>query len=528
MATVERETVENGDVRKALEGWGEGSPSGPRPRLKFINRCQMILRPTDVERLVEPDHPVRAIWELVGRMNLEPFYQSIEAVEGVAGREPFDPRLLISLWIYAYSQKVSSARQMSRRCEYDPAYQWLTGLEVINYHTLSDFRVQHQPALHELFTQVLGVLSQAGVVSLQRVMHDGTKIKAQAADNSFRREPSLRRHLEAARQQVEQLEREARQDPDGQRQSRRQRQAQQRAARQRQQRITQALAELEQIRASKNDPKERAEARASLSDPQARIMKQAQGAIGPAYNVQISTDAPHRVVVGVGVSQAPTDAAELAPALDRIVANTGRPPDEMVVDGGFTNRETVEALQRRQVGLIGSLADHTPLSEAALRKRGVMEAFFPSAFRYEAAPNHYTCPTGKTLPYLGRERRKGASRYRYRAAAADCHPCPFRAQCCPDSRQGRSLVRTEEGPVMAAFKAKMATEAAQLIYKQRAGVAEFPNAWIKDKLGLRQFRLRGLIKVGLEALWACLTYNVQQWIRLIWHPQRLTFSVSAC
>ena len=205
MATVERETVENGDVRKALEGWGEGSPSGPRPRLKFINRCQMILRPTDVERLVEPDHPVRAIWELVGRMNLEPFYQSIEAVEGVAGREPFDPRLLISLWIYAYSQKVSSAREMSRRCEYDPAYQWLTGLEAINYHTLSDFRVQHQAALDELFTQVLGVLSQAGWITLQRVMQDGTKIKAQAGDNSFRRQGTLERHLERARQRVREM-----------------------------------------------------------------------------------------------------------------------------------------------------------------------------------------------------------------------------------------------------------------------------------------------------------------------------------
>ncbi len=80
---------------------------------------------------------------------------------------------------------------------------------------------------------------------------------------------------------------------------------------------------------------------------------------------------------------------------------------------------------------------------------------------------------------------------------------------------------------MAAFKAKMATEAAQQIYKQRAGVAEFPNAWIKDKLGLRQFRLRGRVKVGLEALWACLTYNIQQWIRLVWRPQRQAAPVEA-
>ena len=80
-------------------------------------------------------------------------------------------------------------------------------------------------------------------------------------------------------------------------------------------------------------------------------------------------------------------------------------------------------------------------------------------------------------------------------------------------------MRTEDSPAVAAFKAKMRTQAAQDIYKQRSGVAEFPNAWIKAKIGLRQFRLRGLAKVGLEALWACLTYNIQQWIRLVWRPQ---------
>ncbi len=497
------------------------SPAPPRPRVQAINRGQMVLRPLAVEQLIGEDHPARAIWQLVGERDLGRFYAEIKAVEGTAGREAVDPQLLISLWIYAYSEKISSAREIQRRSEqFHPGFGWLTGLTVINHHTLSDFRTAHQAALEKLFVEVLGVLSQAGVVRLERVMHDGTKVKAQAADNSFRREPSLRQHLEAARQQVEQLEREAQADPDDEGQSRRQRQAQRRAAQERQQRIEQALVELEQIRASKDGPQERAEARASLSDPEARIMKQAHGAIGPAYNVQISTDAQQKIVVAVRVSQAPTDAAELAPSVDGIEANMGRPAEEMVVDGGFTNQETVEAMEQRQVGLIGSLTDRTALNEALLRKRGVTEAFFPQVFHYEAEQNHYTCPAGKPLRYEGREKKKGGSRYRYRAAAADCGPCPFRAQCCPDSRKGRSLVRSEDAPAMAAFKAKMATEAAQLIYKQRAGVAEFPNAWIKEKLGLRQFRLRGLLKVGLEALWACLTYNIQQWIRLVWRPQQ--------
>jgi hypothetical protein len=73
---------------------------------------------------------------------------------------------------------------------------------------------------------------------------------------------------------------------------------------------------------------------------------------------------------------------------------------------------------------------------------------------------------------------------------------------------------------LAVFQAKMETQEAKEIYKQRAGVAEFPHAWIKEKIGLRQFRLRGLVKVTMEAVWACLTYNICQWIRLCWKRQR--------
>ena len=78
------------------------------------------------------------------------------------------------------------------------------------------------------------------------------------------------------------------------------------------------------------------------------------------------------------------------------------------------------------------------------------------------------------------------------------------------------MVREEEAAVIAAFRAKMQTAEAKQIYRQRGAVAEFPNAWIKAKMGLRQFHLRGLRKVKMEAVWACLTYNIQQWIRLRW------------
>jgi transposase len=485
----------------------------PKPRVKPINRQQLLLRAVEVEQLVPEDHEVRAIWELVGQLDLSPYYQQIRAVEGVAGREPVDPQLLISLWIYSYKEGVSSAREIARWCEYHPAYQWLTGMQVINHHTLSDFRVDHQQALDELFAEVLGLLSAEGLISLERVMHDGTKIKACAGADTFRREQRLQSHLEMARQHVAAMG-----DPRSEEEvSPRVRAARQRAAREKQQRLELALRELEKIRSAKSGAEAKAEARASQSDPEARIMKQSDGGWAPSYNVQISTDAAAGIIVGVAVSQSGSDYEQLVPAVERVEDHFGQMPAQVVADGGFTSRPNIMDLDQRGVDFIGSRGDGAAQSAGQLDRRGVDPAFRPEAFSYDAASNSYTCPGGKILNYESKEQRPGRTNYQYRANASDCQACPLKAQCCPqNAAKGRMIVRGVDHPVVVAFNEKMQTEAAKQIYKQRGAVAEFPHAWIKDKLGLRQFCLRGLIKVGMEALWACLTYNIQQWIRLRW------------
>jgi len=487
------------------------SPS--RARVRPVDRSQIVWHSVDMEQIIPEDHPARAIWALTAQLDLRGFYAPIEAVEGVAGRAPWDPRLLVSLWVYAYSRGISSAREIARRCTYEPAFQWLCGMEAINHHPLSDFRVAHQAALQALFVELLGVLSTEGVVSLERVMHDGTKVKACASSDTFRREERLREHLEAARQQVEALAQVTGEEPT------RQQAAQQRAVRERQQRMEQALQELEQIRQTKRDAKEKAAVRVSTSDPQARVMKQPDGGFAPAYNVQVSTEASHKIIVGVGISQNSSDYGELVGGVARVEQNLAAKPKQMVTDGGFTSRENILAMAAQGIDLVGSWGEQDQKSVGQLRQRGVAPEFYPQAFSYDAAQDLYQCPAQQSLRPSGTVERVGVVGHQYRAEAAICQACPFKTQCCPQTDQGRSLIRSVDAPQVQQFRQKMQTPQAQEIYRQRAPVAEFPNAWIKDKLGLRQFRLRGLDKVGLEALWACLTYNIQQWIRLCWRPR---------
>ena len=140
---------------------GVPDPAKPEqsPDLMHVNRAQEIIRTIDVEELIPANHPARLFWEILGGLDLSAFYNDIKTKRGCAGRPTFDPRRLISIWLYAYQRGIGSAREIERMCGTDPGMQWLTGWSSINHHSLSDFRVQHDQALTSLFEQVLGMLT---------------------------------------------------------------------------------------------------------------------------------------------------------------------------------------------------------------------------------------------------------------------------------------------------------------------------------------------------------------------------------
>ena len=157
------------------------------PRYIPLNRNQILLHPLDIERLIDPQHAARKIWRAVEGLDLSSFEADARAVEGRAGRSAHSPQLLVSVWIYAYSKGLHSAREIARQMEYEPGLQWLTALRPVNHHTLSDFRVNYGEALRELFAQVLAMLTMKKLITLERVATDGTKIRANVNKKSFSR-----------------------------------------------------------------------------------------------------------------------------------------------------------------------------------------------------------------------------------------------------------------------------------------------------------------------------------------------------
>ena len=231
------------------------------------------------------------------------------------------------------------SRALERLTQQHDAYRWILGGVTVNHHSLSDFRVQHGEFLDGVLTHSVAVLLERGLVTLKRVSQDGVRIRASAGAASFRREPSLKRCLQEAQEQVQRLREELEEDPEAT--SRRQAAARQRAAEDRQRRVKEALEQLPKVAASKRAD-EQDQARVSTTDAEARVMKMADGGFRPAYNGQFAVDTETQIVVGVDVSNRGSDQGQLVPMLEQLQERYEMVPSESLVDGSFAGLKDIE------------------------------------------------------------------------------------------------------------------------------------------------------------------------------------------
>jgi hypothetical protein len=238
-------------------------------------------------------------------------------------------------------------------------------------------------------------MAAEGLVDLQQVTQDGTKISAAAGADTFRRKPTLEKHLELARQRVEELARQENNEAGNQRA----RAAQQRAAQEKLQRLEKAMKQAQELQKKADEPEK---VRVSTTDPEARVMKQNNNGYGPSYNAQFTTDAKKIVIVSVDVTQDSNDAQQLQPAMQRVEQEAGQAPQQVLGDGSYTHRGNIVAMDQSHIDLIGPVPDGTAQKETLYQIRGVAPEFRPEAFDFDAVKNCYTCPAGKSLPYQRR------------------------------------------------------------------------------------------------------------------------------
>jgi len=510
-----------------------------------VPRAQMVLWSHRLDDAIPPDHPVRQFEYL---LRADAFSETFAAWEReyvlAEGKPPYHPRDLSGVYLYGMMNRIRSSRQLEASCYNRLDVIWLMQGQCPDHSTISGFVKDHGPRLRRLFRDVVQVALRAGLVKLDHVAIDGTKVEADAGKGSVRSEKSISASLQRVEEQLSGLEQEwaaneAREShlfgehvpwaPAGSR-SDRERLAE---LKRQQARLEEALAGIERRR-HENPSGKPPKPIASTTDPESRVMPDKEGKSKPNYNPQVGVDASKGVIVSADVTDAADDAGQLTPELAQVASNCDRLPAEASADSNYNTGPELEQLERW--GVTGLLPDSGQRSEVpdpeSPSARAVSAAqsgetlsdeqwsalpkdregrITKAAFRYDAEADVYHCPMGHTLTFLrnSQDRKKWgtAIRAQYGSCCA-CATCPRASMCCRDPGRGRTISRDQYEPCRERLRARMAGEVGRRHYRLRRQTVEPRIGLIKHGLGLRRFLRRGLAAAKTEWMLACTAVNV--------------------
>lgn len=393
-------------------------------RVSCPQRQQVEMQFLSLDQMVPDDHRVRVVWAYVDGLDLGPLYALIRAVERRPGRDAVDPKILVALWLFATLEGVTSARQLERCCERDLIYRWICGGVSVNHHLLSDFYTSHETFLDDLLTDSIATLLHQKVVSLDTVTQDGMRVRASAGSSSFRREKTLIECRDAAAKRLEELRAERESEPSNEAIDARRQKARERAAREQVERAEHALQELTELRKQKEARKKGSgqNARCSLTDPEARVMKMPDLGYRPAYNVQFMTDSKSGLLVHSDVNNR-NDGGQMATMHAGLVKRYGVTPKAQIADGGFTTHDSIQKLESQGTRVIGPIPKLAKLLKNgtdpyARQKRDTDEmAAFRQRMATEEAKELYKTRAGLAEYPNAVCRNRGLTQYRVRGQA---------------------------------------------------------------------------------------------------------------
>ncbi len=427
-------------------------------------------------------HRVFFLLDVVPQLDLTRFYAPYEAE--ARGAPPFDPALMVCLLLYAYCVGVYSSRKIARACERNLAFLAIVGDDRPDFRTLSDFRKLHLPAFADVFTAVLRLAKEAGLVQVGTLTTDGTKMPGNASRHKAMSYGYMTKEVERLRAEIEALLRQT-QDEDaaedavlGSRrgdelpaelQRREQRLATILAAKQRLEEQARAEAEAarhqrqeaeaERQRAGQKrrgrapapiDETPDATAQTSFTDPELKIMKANNKGWDYCGNAQVVVDDACQIIVACDVTAASNDKEQAVPMARAALAELER---------AGVARPTNAAGQEVP---LPNLTDSGYYSEQAARELAALGLD----------------------PYLATERQ--------------------RHQAC----SGTATAAAVPPPAKGAMAAKLRTAVGRALYALRKVLVEPVFGQIKGARGFRRFLLRGLEKVRGEWRLVCLTHNL--------------------
>lgn len=329
---------------------------------------QTLLLPPSLGDWLPKDHLAYFLSEVVDQLDLSKIYGAYQEERGYP---PYDPRMMVKIWVYAYAKGIRSSRRIAAALYEDVAFRVLADNQQPSFSTIALFRRRHHEALGELLVQTVRLAQKAGLVQLKQVAVDGTKVKANASKHSsmsYGRMQEEEKRLEA---EIEQYLKEAETvdaEEDAAFGDRRGDELPPELAdrQKRLEAIRRAKAELEEEarrkaeeqrvkepanRRDKDDPppKPKAKAQRNFADPDSRIMRNAEKAFIQGYNAQLVVDVKSQIILASDLTNQAADVGHLVPLIDQVEVNTGQAPKQVLADAGYYSDANRAALEQRGI-----------------------------------------------------------------------------------------------------------------------------------------------------------------------------------
>ena len=469
--------------------------------IKGQERNQSVLFPSTIDEYVAENNAVRAIAAFLGRLD----FVKLKFVRGQAaetGRPGYDPRVLMGLFLWGHLNGIRSSRKLERESHRNLEVIWLCENLRPDFKTIADFRKDNGAGIKGVVVEFRLWCMAAGLYGQEMVAVDGSKFKAvNSKERNFTRK-KLSQLMARERAKIsEYLEAVAEADEAESEEPAL-------SAEQLQEKIAGLERYLAEHEALERQLEASGESQVSLTDPDAKLMKTAQGS-EVSYNVQTVVDSKHKLIVAYEVTNERNDLGQLAVMAQQ--AKEALQVEELTVlaDGGYYEGNALKECE--QAGVTTYVPQ--PQSREA-KRRGIFEQ---KQFRYDQQRDLYVCPQGEELRFRSKKNERGKEFKVYKTKA--CAGCPLRAQCTT-SKYGRKLVRWVDQEVIERLQAR--NRGRPELLKLRKTLAEHPFGTIKWGMDQGFFLLKGMRKVTTEFGLTVLSYNLKRVINILGVEQMIS------
>lgn len=469
--------------------------------IKGQERNQSVLFPGTIDEYVAENNAVRAIAAFLGRLD----FVKLKFVRGQAagtGRPGYDPRLLMGLFLWGHLNGIRSSRKLERESHRNLEVIWLCENLRPDFKTIADFRKDNGAGIKGVVVEFRLWCMAAGLYGQEMVAVDGSKFKAvNSKERNFTRK-KLSQLMARERAKIsEYLEAVAEADEAESEEP-------ELSAEQLQEKIAGLERYLAEHEALERQLAASGESQVSLTDPDAKLMKTAQGS-EVSYNVQTVVDSKHKLIVAFEVTNERNDLGQLAVMAQQAKEALQVAELTVLADGGYYEGKALKECE--QAGVTTYVPQ--PQSREA-KRRGIFEQ---KQFRYDPQRDLYVCPQGEELRLRSKKHERGKEFKVYQTKA--CAGCPLRAQCTT-SKYGRKLGRWVDQEVIERLQAR--NRGRPELLKLRKTLAEHPFGTIKWGMDQGFFLLKGMRKVTTEFGLTVLSYNLKRVLNILGVEQMIS------